>query len=274
MIAADPVFGVFDRMMRAETGQSLDPRRFVHAEAALQPVARSHGAVDLRELSRIVASGADHRIAAECVEALLNQETSFFRDAGVFDLIGQAVLPYLAERRAERRRLRIWSAGCAAGQEAYSLAIRAAATPALAGWTLAILGTDVSPRAIARARDGSYSQFEIQRGLPVRDMLRHFDKEGDRWVVRQPLRSHVRFRLARLPMRRGMMAQHDLILCRNLLLYLDPAARGELLDNLADWLAPDGVLILGASETNFGYCRRLVPSMRFRGCYRLAGAED
>ncbi len=198
------------------------------------------------------------------VEALLNNETYFFRDKPTFDQLPGEVLPELARRRRDVKRLSIWSAGCSTGQEVYSLAMLFAEQAALwQGWTIDILGTDVSHRAVAAARSGTYSQFEVQRGLGVAQMLRHFDEGPRGWQVREQVRGMVRFAQHNL-----LNAQHpgripfDLVLCRNVLLYFDRSTRSDAFARLSQAVLPDGFLMLGAGETVVGQTDRFVPTSR------------
>jgi chemotaxis protein methyltransferase CheR len=165
------------------------------------------------------------------------------------------------------RQLRIWSAGCSTGQEAYSIAMTLGEMAALADWTIEIVGTDVSRLAIEQARAGRYSQFEIQRGLPIRQLLRWFDGADDQWQARTELRARVRFTVHSLfdPPPPG---RFDIILCRNLLFYFLPHVRRGAFDRLAQAIAPDGALLLGAGETAIGLTDRFVSDPVDRGLYR------
>lgn len=202
-------------------------------------------------------------LAQEVVEALLNNETYFFRDKPTFDQLPAEVLPELARRRSSVRRLSIWSAGCSTGQEAYSLAMLFAdQAERWQGWTIEILGTDVSHRAINAARSGVYSQFEVQRGLGVTQMLRHFDETERGWQVRDTARRAVQFRQHNILGPHPGRTPFDLVLCRNVLLYFDRATRADAFARLASAITPDGFLMLGAGETVVGQTDRFVPTAR------------
>lgn len=195
------------------------------------------------------------------VDALLNQETSFFRDPGIIDAFAGAVI----ENSATGGTLRLWSAGCASGQEPLSLAMAFAErdTPA------EVVATDVSQSALSRARAGRYSQFEIQRGLPVTRMLRWFEQAGSDWVASPQLRAMVSHRRHNLVVDLPPTGRFDAILCRNVLLYLTPMLRARVLSRLADAMRPGGLLMLGAGETVIGLSDQFVPCARFRGFYEL-----
>lgn len=259
-------------LLTLHTGQELTEGRRWRVGSALAGVFREHGISNVDQLVCLLDQppAAQHRdmLARRVVEALLNNETYFFRDKPTFDQLPQAILPELARRRAGSRRLSIWSAGCSTGQEAYSLAMLfAEQRERWEGWTIDILGTDVSHRAIAAARKGHFSQFEVQRGLSVTQMLEHFDECDGGWQVRDKLKAMVRFAqhniLDHLPSRKPF----DLVLCRNVLLYFNQQTRAHTFARLADALAHDGFLMLGAGETVAGQTTRFVPTARRIGLF-------
>jgi chemotaxis protein methyltransferase CheR len=204
------------------------------------------------------------------VDALLNQESSFFRDAAVLDMIAEAVDTMRAE--GLNRRLRIWSAGCSIGQEPLSLAMLFSERDEKTGAVSPeIVATDVSDQALSRARAGRYSQFEIQRGLPIRRMMQWFDTVGGDWVAKPELVRQISFRKLNLVADPLPIGRFDVILCRNVLLYLSPALRRRVLDRLAEVARPGALLVLGAGETVIGQTEAFRPSPRFRGLYEPSG---
>ncbi len=218
--------------------------------------------------------GNEPTLAANVVEALLNNETYFFRDRNPFDLLAVEALPALAAKRHASRRLRIWSAGCSTGQEAYSLAMIFAADPVRwSGWTIDILATDVSSSVIDRARAGIYTQFEVQRGLGVKEMMRWFGEDDDGWRIADSLRRDIRFQVHNILEPAPSPGQFDIVLCRNVLLYLSLDRRRQAFDRLAAAMAPDAWLMLGAGETVIGQTERLAADRERRGLYQLAQPE-
>jgi chemotaxis protein methyltransferase CheR len=204
------------------------------------------------------------------VEALLNNETYFFRDRTPFDTLSRNALPALAVKRASKKRLRIWSAGCSTGQEAYSLAMLFADEPdKWQGWTIDILGTDVSNCVIDRARGGLYTQFEVQRGLAITQTVRWFEECPDGWRIAEPLRKNVRFQVHNLLEMPPHPGDFDIVLCRNVLLYLCAEKKALAFDRLAASMADDGYFMLGAGETVIGQTKKLVADPKARGLYRL-----
>jgi chemotaxis protein methyltransferase CheR len=258
-------------LLEQSTGQQLVVGRRWRIETALQPVMRAHGIASLDHLAGMACQPAAHELRDEVVEALLNHETSFFRDLALFRSLDAHGLETVARRRAVQKRLRIWSAGCSTGQEAYSVALLFAAKPdRWAGWTIDIMGTDVSPAAIAQAREGLYSQFEVQRGLPIRELLARFDPEGETWRIKPALRSRVIFSVHNL-LDRPPEGVFDIILCRNVLLYFSAERRAAVFDRLASAMAEDGLLMLGAGETILDQSAAFTPDPDLRGLYRRTG---
>jgi chemotaxis protein methyltransferase CheR len=260
-------------LLKKHSGQQLMANRHWRVEMALKPVLRKHSIPDMAMLSSLLAEPGDPALASECVEAMINNETCFFRDQANFALLTGPVLDHLREHRKQSRRLRIWSAACSSGQEAYSLAMHFAENPEKwAGWTVQLHATDVSTSALTQARSGRYSQFEIQRGLPVMLMLKYFDQHGSDWQLKEPLRRNVSFARHNLLDKAAAMGVFDLVLCRNMLMYLCDENRKQVLENVADAMAPDGILMLGAAETVIGQTSRLNASTDFRGFYQRTSA--
>ena len=257
-------------LLEARTGQQLTMSRRWRIETALSTLLRARGIATLDELITILVMGKEPGLSNEVVEALLNNETYFFRDRTPFDTIARHALPALAVRRASKKRLRIWSCGCSTGQEAYSLAMLFAdQTEQWKGWTIDILGTDVSSSVIDRARSGTYTQFEVQRGLAITQTVRWFEEDGQGWRIAEPLRRNVRFQVHNLLDPPPSPGDFDIVLCRNVLLYLSSEKKTLAFDRLASSMVADGYLMLGAGETVIGQTRKLVADSEARGLYRL-----
>jgi chemotaxis protein methyltransferase CheR len=258
-------------LLFARTGQQLTANRRWRVSSALAGLLRERGISNLDQLVCLLAEPAEHDLAQQVVEALLNNETYFFRDRLMFDLLAQEVLPDLAAKRAGVRRLSIWSAGCSTGQEALSLAMLFADAPERwKGWRIEILGTDISRQAIAAARAGLYTQFEIQRGLGVTQMLRWFEETPGGWTPRGELRRRVRFEPRNVLDPPPDPGRFDLVLCRNVLLYFAAANRTRAFGRLADATAADGWLMIGAGESAQGLSDAFVPACDTSGLYRRA----
>ena len=256
-------------LLEAKTGQQLSMNRRWRIETALASIMRERGYDSIDQLvSRLVAR-ADPGLQESVIEALLNNETYFFRDKLPFDLLMAGPIKRLEKARASRKRLSIWCAGCSSGQEVYSLAMSFADEKLRwAGWQIEIVGTDLSKAAIERARSGTYSQFEVQRGLPVMQMIRYFDElGGGDWRISEALRRQVRFEARNIIDKAPAPGRFDIILCRNLLLYFSADMRRLAFNRLAEAIAPDGALMLGAGETVLGQTDRFVSDADCRGLY-------
>jgi chemotaxis protein methyltransferase CheR len=259
-------------LLEARTGQQLTMSRRWRIETALAALMRDRGIGTLDELITILVMGGEPNLSVQVVEALLNNETYFFRDRSPFDLLARCALPELAVRRQKAKRIRIWSAGCSTGQEVYSLAMMFAEEPEKwLGWTIDVVGTDVSTACIDRARSGVYTQFEVQRGLGINQMIKWFEECADGWRAVEALRKPLRFQVHNLLEPPPHPGGFDIVLCRNVLLYLSPDKKALAFDRLASAMAEDGWLMLGAGETVIGQSSRLGADIKARGLYRLAG---
>jgi chemotaxis protein methyltransferase CheR len=259
-------------LLEARTGQQLTMSRRWRIETALSSLLRERGIATLDELITILVMGREPSLSQRVVEALLNNETYFFRDRAPFDLLQRHALPQLAKTRHQKKRIRIWSSGCSTGQETYSLAMLFADEPQKwAGWTIDTLGTDVSNSCIDRARAGIYSQFEVQRGLGINQMIKWFEECQDGWRAVEPLRKPVRFQVHNLLEPAPHPGDFDIVLCRNVLLYLNPEKKSLAFERIASAMAPDGWLMLGAGETVIGQTNKLGSDVEARGLYRLTG---
>lgn len=272
MQISDSSIRILAGLLEARTGQQLTMSRRWRIETALSTLLRDRGISSLDELITILVMGKEPSLSQMVVEALLNNETYFFRDRAPFDLLQRYALPELAQRRAKSKRLRIWSAGCSTGQEAYSLSMLFAEEPEKwRGWTIDIVGTDVSLGCVDRARAGIYSQFEVQRGLGINQMIHWFEECEGGWRAVEALRRPIRFQVHNLLEQAPHPGDFDIVLCRNVLLYLSPEKKTLSFERIASALAEDGWLMLGAGETVIGQTTRLGADINARGLYRLAG---
>ena len=242
-------FAFLARLVQRRAGIVLSESRRALIGRRLLPVMRRFGFKDLDQMMRELKLGRE-ALAASVTEAMTIQETSFFRDAGLFRRLGRDILPALLAARAREKRLRIWSAACSAGQEAYSIAMMLDSLGVAAeGWSIDLIATDISAEAIARAERGHYSFFETQRGLSEGDLGVWFRAEQGGYTVAQHIRHMVSFRRFNLLDSYGWLDDLDLVLCRNVLIYFDSLTNAAILDRIADTMAPSGVLVLGETET-------------------------
>jgi chemotaxis protein methyltransferase CheR len=259
-------------LLEARTGQQLTMNRRWRIETALSALLRERGIATLDELITILVMGSEPALSQLVVEALLNNETYFFRDRTPFDTLDRHALSDLAVARAKQKRIRIWSIGCSTGQEVYSLAMLFAENAEQwRGWTIDIVGTDVSEACIERARQGTFTQFEVQRGLGIQQMIQWFGETPDGWRIAESLRKSVRFQVHNLLEPPPHPKTFDIVLCRNVLLYLNADKKTLAFERIAAAMADDGWLMLGAGETVIGQTRKLGADLHARGLYRLAG---
>ncbi len=241
------------RMVKDKVGLDLTPEKEYLWRSRLDPVARMHKFEDIDGLVEALRGGRNGTLSEAVIAAITTNETSFFRDTKPFEHFKTVVLPRLRETRPDGRTIRIWSAACSSGQEAYSLAmIWLAEQHKLPNWKLEILGTDVSGPILARAKAGIYSQFEVQRGLPAPHLIKHFSKEGETWQVKPEVREFARFRPFNLLDDPTALGRFDVIFCRNVLIYFDQPTKEGVLNRIGNVLWDDGFLYLGGVETVLG----------------------
>lgn len=271
-IGSDSAYRILMGLLEARTGQTLSPSRIWRIEMSLKPVLHHHKIADMDALVGALVGGTDKGLLDDVIDAMLNNETFFFREHLLFDEIADKAIESLRQANAQSRQLTIWHCGVSTGQEAYSLAMQfAEAGSHWAGWTIDIIGTDVSRRAISRARAGIYSQFEIQRGLPAQRMVRWFDQTEAGWLAKAELRRRVEFSVQNLLIDRPPLPRPaDLIMCRNVLLYFSPVTRQKAFARLRSFAAKGSFLVLGAGETVLGQTDQFVASRRVRGLYEPA----
>ena len=231
-------------------GLKVDPEKSYLIDSRLAPIARREGFASLHEFVTAVRVRGEERFVWAAVEALAQSETGFFRDAAVFERLADEVLPDLSRLRGTAS-VRIWSAGCGSGQEAYSLAMLLAERPEAAPRT-DMFATDISERALEKAQSGLFTQFEVQRGLPARRLVRHFEKRGELFQLSPRVRQTIRWQRVNLMDDLARLGQFDLILCRNVLSGLAPFAQSRVLEALTASLAPGGRLVLGLGERGAG----------------------
>ncbi len=240
---------LFVALARARAGMKIDPAKTYLIESRLSPLARREGFAGIAELAGALRTNRDDKLIWAVVEALAQGETDFFRDRVVFETFRKEILPTLARLRGGAP-IKVWSCACATGQEAYSLAMLAEEAEGLPpGVQVEVYGSDISERALEKAQSGLYTQFEVQRGLPIRRLLNHFEKVEDNWRLTPRIRQRVRWRRVNLIADMTSMGQFDVIFCRHLLSAMDPPYRRRVLEALSALLPPDGLLVLGPQET-------------------------
>jgi len=256
------------KLLKERSGLDLSADKQYLVESRLVPLARKSNLAGIPELVLKMKSGAE-ALTADVVEAMTTNETFFFRDKLPFDHLKEAVLPALVQARAARRSLRIWCAASSTGQEPYSIAMclkEAAAT--LAGWRTEIVATDLSQEVLEKSKAGIYSQFEVQRGLPIQMLVKYFTQNGELWQLKPEIRSMVQHRQLNLLQDFSHLGTFDIIFCRNVLIYFDQDTKANIFGRISRMLEPDGVLALGAAESVVGITNAFKPYPDRRGLYR------
>ena len=261
-------------LLKTRSGLALTKEKAYLIESRLNPVARKWNFAGFDELVQAMRSGGKEELLVDVTEAMTTNESFFFRDQKPFEQFRDVVLPYMLQRRADAKSIRIWSAACSSGQEPYSLAMMLKENEAkLAGWQVEILATDLSNQILDKARDGMYSQFEVQRGLPIRLLIKYFTQEGERWQISESIRKMVSFKPFNLLESPAGLGTFDVVFCRNVLIYFDAPTRARVLDNLAKLMPKDGFLYMGGAETVLGTSDRFKLMPGQRGIYALTDPE-
>lgn len=256
------------KFLKQRSGLDLSADKQYLVESRLVPLARKAGLGGVGDLIQKIKGGSA-ALSSDVVEAMTTNETFFFRDKLPFDHLRDVVMPELMQARAGRRSLRIWCAAASTGQEPYSIAMcLKEMSAALAGWHVEIVGTDISPAVLEKSKSGLYSQFEVQRGLPIQLLVKYFKQVGDMWQLDAQLRSMVQYRPLNLLEDFSHLGTFDLIFCRNVLIYFDQEMKTSMFGRLAKSMAPDGFLALGAAETVVGLTDAFRPHPDCRGIYR------
>jgi chemotaxis protein methyltransferase CheR len=255
------------KLLRERSGLVLSDDKQYLVESRLLPLARKSGIASLSELIAKMKHGPE-TLVADVVEAMTTNETFFFRDKIPFDHLKESVFPELLKTRAARKSLRIWCAAASTGQEPYSIAmILKNMGAAIAGWRIEIIATDLSHEVLEKCKAGIYSQFEVQRGLPIQMLVSYFKQVGEVWQINPDIRAMVQFRPLNLLQDFSSLGTFDVIFCRNVLIYFDQATKSAVFNNLLKANEPDGYLFLGAAETVVGLTDVYRPCQQRRGVY-------
>jgi chemotaxis protein methyltransferase CheR len=264
-------FDFIRKLLKERSGLTLSAEKQYLVESRLMPVAQRNRIANLFELAGRLRTGADEALIAQVVEAMTTNETFFFRDRIPFEYFRSFILPALMAARERHKRIRIWCAAASTGQEPYSLAMAIKEMgPALDDFRIEIVATDLSHEVLAKAEAGIYTQFEVQRGLPIQLLLKYFTQQGDLWQIAPQIRAMVQYRPFNLLTDYSRLGVFDLVVCRNVLIYFDQPTKSDVLDRLARVVAQDGFLILGAAETTVGLTQAFKSVPDKRGLYAPA----
>jgi chemotaxis protein methyltransferase CheR len=262
------------KFLKERSGLDLSPDKQYLVESRLLPLARKASLPGIPDLVLKIRNG-DGRLATDVVEAMTTNETFFFRDKIPFDHLRDSIMPGLIQARAARKSLRIWSAASSTGQEPYSIAMCLKEMgAALAGWRIEIVATDLSQEVLEKSKAGLYSQFEVQRGLPIQLLMKYFTQVGDVWQLNADVRAMVQYRQLNLLQDFSHLGTFDVIFCRNVLIYFDQDTKAVIFERMAKGLEADGTLLLGAAESVVGITDAFRPISDRRGLYQLNPARS
>ena len=256
------------KLLKERSGLDLSVDKQYLVESRLLPLARRTGLSGIDELVEKMKGGSE-AVTTDVVEAMTTNETFFFRDKVPFDHLRETVLPAMLQARSNRKSLRIWSAASSTGQEPYSIAMCLKERAALfAGWRIEIVATDLSQEVLEKSKAGIYSQFEVQRGLPIQLLVKYFTQTGELWQLSADIRSMVQHRQLNLLQDFSNLGKFDVIFCRNVLIYFDQEMKAAIFERIAKAIEPDGILMLGAAESVVGISDAFKPYPDRRGLYQ------
>ena len=257
--------------LKRRSGIVIGKDKLYLLDSRLSPLARKEGLASIEELISVVRTRRDERLMAQIVDAMTTNETFFFRDKTPFDHLEKVVFPELSKARPGQR-IRILCAACSTGQEPYSIAMMLDQNPKLVGGAqVEIVAADISDRVLEKAKAGLYSQFEVQRGLPIRYLMSYFTQQGDLWKLSDSIKSKVSFRKMNLLEPMNGLGSFDVVLCRNVLIYFDLQTKRDILNRLSKQMNDKSYLLLGAAETVVGVCDAFAASKDNRGLYEKGG---
>ena len=266
-----PDYEYLRKLLKDHSGLDLSADKQYLIESRLLPLARKGGLADIAELVQKLKGGSSVFIG-QVVEAMTTNETFFFRDKVPFDHFRESIMPEMIKARANRKSIRIWCAAGSTGQEPYSLAMcLKEMSAALTGWRVEIVATDISQEVLEKSKAGIYSQFEVQRGLPIQMLVKYFKQNGELWQINPEIRAMVQHKQLNLLHDFSQLGAFDVIFCRNVLIYFDQETKINIFGRLAKLMESDGFLVLGAAETVVGLTDAFKPFPERRGLYRPSG---
>lgn len=266
-------FDIYRDLLKQKSGLVLTQDKSYLLDSRLNPVAKKWGHASIEAMTNVLRGVPPKDLVNDIIEAMTTNETSFFRDNKPFDMFKGHVLPYFKKQASRPKKLRIWSAAASSGQESYSLSMllkeEAASMP---GWQFEIVATDISLDILEQAKQGLFTQFEVQRGLPIQLLMKYFAQEGDKWRLKPDIRNMVKFEYFNLLENMTKLGQFDIVFCRNVLIYFDQPTKKMVLENIAKQMAPDAFLFLGGAETVLGITEAFMAVPGQRALYAKPGS--
>lgn len=266
-------FELYKDLLYEKSGLMLTPDKSYLLDSRLSPVAKKWNFISIELMTLQLRAIPDADLVRDVVEAMTTNETSFFRDMKPFTEFENTILPALMKKNAKTKHIRIWCAAASTGQEPYSLAMILKEKEAqLKGWKIEIIATDISEEVLEIAKRGVYTQFEVQRGLPVTYLLKYFEQINEKWRLKDDIRTMVKYGYFNLLSDMSRLGTFDLIFCRNVLIYFDQKTKAKVLEKMSARLDKEGFLFLGGAETVLGVTNKFVIMPEKRGLYVQPGA--
>lgn len=261
-------FDIYKNLLKEKSGLVINEDKSYLLESRLNPIAKKWQFNSLQEMAMALNGVPDKKLVNDVIEAMTTNETSFFRDIHPFESFKVHVLPYMLKSRINKRAINMWCAAASSGQEPYSLAmtIKEEGTK-FAGWNIKMTATDISHEILDKASRGLYSQFEVQRGLPIQLLIKYFKQIEDKWQISDDIRKMITFKYFNLLDSMTIFGKLDIIFCRNVLIYFDDKDKRAILEKMEKLLEPDGFLFLGGAETVIGITDAFKPVPGMRGVY-------
>jgi len=261
-------FELYKELLYDKSGLVITPDKSYLLDSRLTPIAKKWDYPTIDAMTIALRSFPDQSLIKDIIEAMTTNETSFYRDMKPFYYFENVILPYLKETKSATRKIKIWCAAASSGQEPYTLAmLLKECAPKMPGWTFEIRATDISDEILDNAKKGLYTQFEVQRGLPITHLMKYFTQAEDKWQINDDVKSMIKFENFNLLKSMAGLGSFDVIFCRNVLIYFDDKTKNEVLTKMANLLPNDGFVILGGAETVLGICDKFVPLDNARGLY-------
>ena len=260
-------FEIYKKLLMEKSGLVITPDKAYLIDSRLTPVAKKWGHENLASLTVELKGTSSPDLVKDIVEAMTTNETSFYRDGRPFETLKGTVIPYLLQNRSNTRRIKTWCAAASSGQEPYTIAMEFKEHPTINSWDTPIYGTDISTEIIDQAKQGIYSQFEVQRGLPIQMLMKYFEQNDEKWLIKDEIKNMVKYEYFNLLDNMAGIGKYDIIFCRNVLIYFDEETKRDVLERMVNNLEDDGFLFLGGAETVLGITESFKPIPEKRGLY-------
>jgi len=267
-------FDIYKDLLKDKSGLVITPDKLYLIESRLNPVTKKWGYENLTAMTNVLRAVPPKDLVNDIIEAMTTNETSFYRDIKPFDIFKETVLPYYKNKAGANKNLKIWCAASSSGQEPYSLAMLLKEESAkLPGWNFSITATDISHEILDQAKEGTYTQFEVQRGLPITLLMKYFTQNGDKWTINDDIKRMIDFKYFNLLDPMSSIGQFDIIFCRNVLIYFDQPTKKDVMERMNRQMSDDGFFFLGGAETVLGITESYKAVPNCRGLYAKAQSQ-